>query len=181
MASQCTASQRPTRMCSHVCIDHRKPYVYPRVLHRAVSTFSTRSCAHRHLRAQTTSQLPYSVCEARSLLELRREVAREGTEDRVAIALVVLVQCRLVRLHQCAANTSRRSRARHSRAGTKENHTTVHENIVSTILVDACVREHTFSPSPADRTASRARRSICSGRRGATAPRTARKLPRSPD
>ena len=113
LASQCTASQRPTRMCSHVCIDHRKPYVYPRVLHRSVITFSTRSCAHRHLRAHTTSQLPYSVCEARSLLELRREVAREGTEDRVAIALVVLVQCRLVRLHQRAANTSRRSRARH--------------------------------------------------------------------
>ena len=117
LASQCTASQRPTRMCSHVCIDHRKPYVYPRVLHRAVSTFSTRSCAHRHLRAQTTSQLPYSVCEARSLLELRREVAREGTEDRVAIALVVLVQYRLVRLHQCAANTSRRSAQRDSSCG----------------------------------------------------------------
>ena len=68
-----------------------------------------------------------------------------------------------------------------SRAGTKENDTTVHEDIVSTILVDACVREHTSSPSPADRTASRARRSVCSGRRGATAPRTARKLPRSLD
>ena len=100
LASQCTASQRPKRMRLHACIDHRKPYVYPRVLHRAVSTFSTRSCAHRHLRAPTPPQLPYSVCEARILPKLRREVAREGTEDWVAIALVVLVQCRFVRLHQ---------------------------------------------------------------------------------
>ena len=95
------ASITASRMCILVCCTEQ-------------SAHCTLSCAHRHLRAPTPPQLPYSVCEARILLELRREVAREGTEDRVAIALVVLVQCRFVRLHQCEAHTSRTSCARHS-------------------------------------------------------------------
>ena len=66
-------------------------------------------------------------------------------------------------------------------AGTEEIHTTLRADIVSTIVVDARVHEHTSSPSRADRTAFRARPSAYYGRRDATAPRTARKLLRPPD
>ena len=55
LASQCTASQRPKRMRLHACTDYRKPYVYPRVLHRAVSTFCTIMCAPAPARSDSTT------------------------------------------------------------------------------------------------------------------------------
>ena len=43
--------------------------------------------------AHTVPQPPYSICEAKSSLELRQELLRAGTEDRVAIGSVVLMLC----------------------------------------------------------------------------------------
>ena len=131
--------------------------------------------------AHTVPQPPYSICEAKSSLELRQELLRAGTEDRVAIGSVVLMLCCFVLQHPRSVKTSwnvvHPLFHAHMRAISQRKRMGI--SYVPFWLMPECSGTPSLTPLPTSPHSVLTATSML-GRRDDKEPRTARKLPRPP-